>query len=294
MTEAHVSDDDITRHLAQLSELEKSVRAAIQDAARAVDRVLTEARSVRAADQGRVSRLEADRPQGDSSRSRGIDEARSTLDQSSSAIRILEVALGRTRSTGNALERLVTDHSTRGRSFLRERLDPTTNYLRPATANALGDVAISGAPSSAAPASAGRSSRRAVEGAVPGHPHIVMVPLSLIDDSDSRVTSDASFEKASADDLRWALDALEYVVLPAVRQGASAESFSARDATTGNNGDRSYRATYSGFLSPNGQGIKLSARADGRYEIVNGFHRVWLAREAGVEQLPVSITRSAS
>jgi hypothetical protein len=113
-----------------------------------------------------------------------------------------------------------------------------------------------------------------------------MVPLGLIDTSDSSVTGPESFGKGyTSDDLAWAFETLHEVVLPALAYGHGADYFQQRDLAEGRYGTRSYSDTYSGFFKDS-SAIKLEPRPDGTYSIGNGYHRVWVAQRLGLDTVP--------
>ena len=112
------------------------------------------------------------------------------------------------------------------------------------------------------------------------------VPLAAVDDSDSGVTGAESFGKGySPEDLTWAFGALHEVVLPAMARGKGLDYFRERDHAEGRIGSRSYADTYHGFFGK-GSAIKLDRRADGRYGVGNGYHRIWVAKRMGLSSVP--------
>jgi hypothetical protein len=110
------------------------------------------------------------------------------------------------------------------------------------------------------------------------------LPLDIIDD-EGGVTGPESFQKGySPDDLAWAFQALHEVVAPAMAEGMGADYFADRDRVEGRMGCRSYADTYSGFFG--GDAIRVSQRPDGRWEVENGRHRIWVARRMGLDAVP--------
>ena len=109
----------------------------------------------------------------------------------------------------------------------------------------------------------------------------VLVPLGLIDTSGgTHVTGPESFTKGySVADLSWSFDALDEVVLPGLAAGRDLDYFRARDQAEGRMGTRSYSDTYSGWLG--GDAVRVSRQADGSFAVQNGYHRIWVARQAG-------------
>jgi hypothetical protein len=122
-------------------------------------------------------------------------------------------------------------------------------------------------------------------GAPPG---FAMVPLSLIDDSDSNVHRPEAFGKGySPEDLAWAFGALHEVVLPAMAKGLGRDHFAELDQQCGYMGVHSYSDTYLGFFSLD-DAITLDRTAGG-YRVANGYHRLWVARRAGLHEVPAYI-----
>ena len=141
-----------------------------------------------------------------------------------------------------------------------------------------------------AAASADRSSESSGAPRVPaGAPAgFALVPLSLIDDSDSTVHGPEAFGKGySPDDLAWAFSALHDVVLPAMAAGLGQDHFAELDQRFGFIGAHSYSDTYLNFFSLN-DAIKLDQTPSG-YRVANGYHRIWIARRAGLREVPAYI-----
>jgi hypothetical protein len=116
-----------------------------------------------------------------------------------------------------------------------------------------------------------------------------VVDLAQIDDSDSAVSGPGSFTKMSYADARWATETLDDRVMPAVRAGKDRDYFVERDAAEGRGPDRSLARLFDTYFGSTA--ITLSARSDGRLEVVGGYHRIWAARQAGVTHLPARIRR---
>ena len=97
-----------------------------------------------------------------------------------------------------------------------------------------------------------------------------------------------SFEKVSREQVEWGLDVLGRVVEPAVEMGKGPDYFAERDRAEGLSGERSYSGVHSWFYSPT-HAIKLTRRLDGRLEVTNGYHRLAVAREMGITNLPAQV-----
>ena len=98
---------------------------------------------------------------------------------------------------------------------------------------------------------------------------------------------DPSFEKVSREHVEWGLDRLKGVVEPALRNGKGADYFAARDAAEGLSGERSYSGVYNWFYNSD-HAIKVT-RATGGYVVTNGYHRLAVAREIGIDTLPATV-----
>jgi len=114
-----------------------------------------------------------------------------------------------------------------------------------------------------------------------------MVPLDLIDDSaDVRGTEDFKKPGYSPEDLAWSYTALREVVLPALARGLGVDHFAELDAREGLTGTHSYTECFNGFFSAS-EAIRLNGLPSGRYSVANGRHRIWVARELGLDAVPV-------
>ncbi|MFZ4748730.1 MAG: hypothetical protein ACOYLK_17910 [Sphingomonas sp.] len=113
-----------------------------------------------------------------------------------------------------------------------------------------------------------------------------MVPLSLVDESDSQVGGPEDFKKGySPADLEWAHEAFVGVIMPGVANGLTIDDFRDRDQREGRMGTRSYADTYSGFFSTD-HAITLSGPG---CTVVNGYHRIWVARQMGLRHIPARL-----
>lgn len=107
------------------------------------------------------------------------------------------------------------------------------------------------------------------------------VPLELIDDSDSTVSGVKSFEKVSLADTRHGIEMLQHQVLPSIRDGWNPNG--------GGTGGLSEEArAVAGYYFGDTR-VKLRRNANGRFAVVNGYHRIYAARELGVDSLPAEV-----
>lgn len=118
---------------------------------------------------------------------------------------------------------------------------------------------------------------------------IALVSLSSVDVGDSMVHGTGDFTRGdSASDLSWAVEKFFDVVLPTLQQGGTRADLADRDSSSGQTGVRSLAGTYDGFLG--NQAPVLSARPDGSFEVVNGYHRIWCAQQLGFDSIPARLT----
>lgn len=95
------------------------------------------------------------------------------------------------------------------------------------------------------------------------------------------------FEKASRDHVEWGLDRLKTVVEPALRMGKGPEYFASRDKAEGLSGEKSYSGVYNWFYNRD-HGIQLT-RSSGGYVVSDGYHRLAVARQLGIDSLPAFV-----
>lgn len=136
------------------------------------------------------------------------------------------------------------------------------------------------------------SSQQAITGAYPTamggwvDTGIQMVSIDQINLSDSPVANTGDFHKVSAQEMVEGFRKLQDRVAPAVAHGADADYFSQLDATQGLDYAHGYRRIYDAFY---GQGaIRLDKIGD-RYQVINGYHRLFLARQLGIKTLPAQV-----
>lgn len=115
---------------------------------------------------------------------------------------------------------------------------------------------------------------------------IQIVDLDLIDLSDSPVADTGDFHKVSAQEMQEGLRKLQDVVMPAVAQGADGDYFSQLDAAQGLDYAHGYRRIYDAFY---GQDCIHLDKVGDRYQVVNGYHRLFLARQLGIKTLPARV-----
>jgi hypothetical protein len=169
-----------------------------------------------------------------------------------------------------------------GHSIVRSARGDVDAYLG-AAGRAAGRVGI--APGTGS----GASAKPVVSREVAGGGGVQEVPISQIDTSDRDITSSDFGKGYSPEDLKWAMNALHEVVLPALAAGHDADYFAKRDAAEGRMGTRSYSDTHSGFFHDD-HAIRLSSTG-GRYHVENGYHRIWVARQMGLTHVPARVVK---
>lgn len=180
------------------------------------------------------------------------------------------------------LNRLLSGDLSNATAFLGTRIGELQAYLAaapPATASA--------PPPSSPLGSAGPAlSQGGVGGGTWVDTGIQMVDLDRIDLSNSPVANMGDFHKVSAQEMQEGLRKLEDVVAPAVAQGADGDYFSRLDTAQGLDYAHGYRRIYDAFYGQDC--IRLDQVGD-HYQVVNGYHRLFLARQMGIKSLPARV-----
>lgn len=286
---ADVADTRISTML----DLSRALRAsdaavsAVQDqATKAMSRVsqevataLSDARSQLAQAEARLHECQARREADCSGPRRAAEQARERLQRCQQAVRLVEQANARYVSSQARYSREMLAASREGQALLAAAASDLGVYLGTINGVAGGSAATS------VPVDALRIA--SVPGAPAGY---ASVPLGLIDTAtNSTVTGSESFGKGySPDDLAWAYQTLREQVLPAMSAGHGLDYFQARDQAEGRMGARSYTDTFLGFFGDD-NAIRLERQADGTFRVGNGFHRLWVAQQLGLDAIPAKV-----
>ena len=207
---------------------------------------------------------------------RRVAHAQQELDRAKRAVIAAETAVAAhaapRRGFSTRIEQLVGE----GSGTLAQQVDRLHSYLHQAGGDVTGSARWSGGTGSNAFGSGGPTS-------IPGAPKgFALVPLSMIDTSESPVTGAGDFTKGyTSEDLAWAHHALHEQILPAMKIGKGAEYFQTRDAHVARHGTRSLSDTYSGFFGDSAIKLEIGSTPDS-YRIANGYHRVWVAQRTGL------------
>jgi len=115
---------------------------------------------------------------------------------------------------------------------------------------------------------------------------IVDVPIAQIDLSDSHIQGPDDFKKIAVDTMISGLQKLASTVRPAVEKGADGDYFSDLDAQQGLDYQNGYRRVYDAFYGD--EPIRLEKIND-HYQVVNGYHRLFVAQQLGLTTLPARV-----
>lgn len=92
----------------------------------------------------------------------------------------------------------------------------------------------------------------------------------------------------SRSDYRWAVQAWHDIVGPGIAAGKTRQDFADRDARSAAQPLRRTADVYDVFLGSDR--IRVDKRSDGSLEVVNGRHRLLIARELGINTLPGQVS----
>lgn len=282
----------------QLSVVANEVPGAAADAARRLEQALVEAQTAVAQRASELQHCEQALAACQRSKQpdcshlvRAVAQARQRLDAAREAVRVIERTQTDHLTTRVRVEREVNQLVGHGRGLLNDLRADLTRYLAGSVGAAAVGASLSGGVDSSADAPPREPVPESANQPVPvaGAPvGFYMVPLALIDDRDSPVTGPQDFRKGfSPEDLTWAYTALHGVVLPALAAGHGREYFMELDQKQGLVGTRSYTDTYVGFFEIDDR-IVLCRTPDG-YSVSNGYHRIWVARQAGLTAVPAYV-----
>lgn len=112
-----------------------------------------------------------------------------------------------------------------------------------------------------------------------------------IDPSESHVKNSRDFNKVSYQEMVEGFHKLQEVILPALQNGADGNFFAQLDADQGLQYETGYERIYDAFYG--GDAIRVNKTGD-RYDIINGYHRLFVAKELGIEEIPVQVVEKVS
>jgi hypothetical protein len=112
------------------------------------------------------------------------------------------------------------------------------------------------------------------------------VPVSALPDPDW-VQSEADFQKVSALEMKEGMQRLQTIQQMEARGlPSNSESWRAVDQKLGQDYRHGYQGVYEAFYGDTA--IRLEKDGD-RYNIINGGHRIWLAKQEGISSLPARV-----
>lgn len=118
---------------------------------------------------------------------------------------------------------------------------------------------------------------------------IVDVDLAKIDLSDSPVHGPDDFHKVSYEEMKDGFEKLQNDVLPAVEQGANGDDFWQMDQERSSEYREGFQRVYDAFYGDSS--IRLT-KVDDHYEVVNGYHRLYVAKEMGLSSVPARVIQN--
>ncbi len=113
------------------------------------------------------------------------------------------------------------------------------------------------------------------------------IPLEQMDWDEMGALTPEEYHKVPLEEMQEGLRKLQEVVRPAVQQGATAEDFDRMDQAQGLDYAHGYRRIYDAFYGPS-EAIAVEKVGE-KYRVLNGRHRLLLARELGVQALPMRV-----
>lgn len=134
----------------------------------------------------------------------------------------------------------------------------------------------------------------AIGAAGPGRPFSVSdhglseLQVDAADLADTPIQGEFGRGGASRADYRWAVQTWSDTVAPGVAKGMTRDDFTARDERNGAPPLRRTADVYDMFLGTDR--IRVDRRPDGTLNIVNGRHRLQVARELGITSLPGQVS----
>jgi hypothetical protein len=114
------------------------------------------------------------------------------------------------------------------------------------------------------------------------------IEVARADFSDNPIAGSFGRGGLTRADYRWAVTTWEQVVRPGLDRGMSRDDFAARDGTRGAPPFRRTADVYDMILGSDP--LRVEQRADGTLNVINGRHRIEIARELGVIHLPAAVT----
>lgn len=266
--------DFVGRALADAAATESHRRREVS----AAERRLDDAQHALARCEGARPPLNCSGPAAEVSAARqALDDARARLDDARRAVSAIQQAQDAFRTAARTAQNYFNGRARGGIREAAAFIGALDQYSSSASAGAGGGGGGSGGAGAAAPS-----------GAL-GTTGCELVDLANIDDSDSRVGGPGDFrESFSHSDAVWATEELQGKMIPAVQAGRDRDYFVGRDRAEGRSADRSYARLYDTWFGDD-RAIKLSRNNSGKFEVTNGYHRIFVARQLGIPAVPARV-----
>ncbi len=225
---------------------------------------------------------------------RRLEDAEYDLERSHRWQRQIEDAIERFRKYTARLESLTGVQGERGKSFLEQKIDVLEKYQyntmlsssqtgtidspHSSTGSAGGQSSMAVASSTAKVAD--YSSNNWVEKGIQD-----VVVSSLPDDGE--LNGPANFHKVKLDEMKAGLQRFQQM-LPVIKSGVGANKDYWRqiDKQRGLNYSNGYLRIYEAFY---GQDAIRVVKIGNNYDVINGRHRIWLAKQMGIKTLPAMV-----
>ena len=202
-----------------------------------------------------------------------VDRATKRADASVKAFAQVGEAMRSFAIAGRTFLTALEDHAPRAEASTRDLSSQLRQYLG------------SGGESQDASGHGGRRSSSSKGASGEPSAGLQKVDLSQIE-SDRR--EPISYDKVSREHVVLGLNRLKTVVEPAVAVGKGSDYFKARDSAEGLSGEHSYSGVHNWFYNSD-HAIKLTRTDSGKYTVSNGYHRLAVARELGIDSLPAVV-----
>lgn len=105
--------------------------------------------------------------------------------------------------------------------------------------------------------------------------------------ADNPIVGNFGKGRASRSDYAWATETWTTVVAPGIAQGQTRQHFAQRDAEGGAAPFRRLADVYDLFTGDSR--ITVSQRSDGSFDVIDGRHRIEVARQLGIRALPARV-----
>jgi hypothetical protein len=117
---------------------------------------------------------------------------------------------------------------------------------------------------------------------------LVDIDVAEADFADNPITGSFGRGGLTRADYRWAMTTWDQLVRPGLDRGMSRDDFAAKDETRGAAPLRRTADVYDMILGSDP--LSIERRPDGTLNVINGRHRIEVARELGIPHLPAVVT----